>query len=611
MRYFLLFLVFFFTSTLGFTQEFPAELVAQHIQEIKIKSEKTKDLTVEIDKSNYQEQMLLATQTERGLLTGDKGLGKFQKTSFGKFRLISCYGGISKSDQIFLMLEGLLEYGWRLQKPVIDVEKNAAVLEEKILFPINSFKEKNTSYYENEVLIPLLYTVDKNLELFDVAKNISLTACQNQKCVTEQISVNLVLSRENTLQTDVCPRMLHALQKVPVDPIHGEVIQSYFNVIDQKNVQLIVDFNDKIKSLNLQIQTESDWRIVHKELHEKRALLTLKVEDVKKLEGIEVYLLSSLGAFKVLPAIKTGEFMFVNKELSYWNVFYAGLWLFFLSPLFLLFWQLPETKEKLIKQVHKIRITSFLLAFILFLFCYFGGDLISLFETKRMSGLLAFVTLCLLIIKPYISLKWAIVLFFILPKPYLLETLYALDMQSLQSLLVFVILVFVATMPFALFQEVPQFFMAVKKVKQYKYIIRFPQIVLLLWLMINIIGGFVFKSVSSAEFEQARSEGKTIFLSVENGYSFVSLLNKISASYLKNHSSVVKGGELTVLTIKSYSKDGELFVNEKHLLPITQGYLYGEKQSYPLIVEDYVSLEKWSDVLSRVTEVGRFSDYLK
>ena len=611
MRHFLLFLVFFLSSTLGFAQEFPSELVTQQIQEIKIESQKANVLAVELDKTNYQEQMLLATQTERGLLTGDKGLGVFQKTTFGKFRLISCYGGISKSDQVFLMLEGLLEPGWRLQKPLIELEKNDVVLEEKILFPINTSKEKNTFYYENVVLIPLLYTVDKNLQLFEVTKNISLTACKEQNCRTEQISVDLALSRENTLQTDVCPKMLNALQKVPVEPINGEIIQAYFNVIDQKNVQLIVDFKDKIKSLDLQIQTKFDWRIIHKELHKNRALLTLKIEDVKKLEGVEVYLLSSLGAFKVFPVIKTEGIVFANKELSYWNVFYAGFWLFFLSPLFLLFWQLPETKEKLIKQVRKIRITSFVLAFILFLVCYFGGNLIPFVETRGVGALLGFSALCLLMIKPNISLKWALVLFFVLPKPYLLETLYALDMKSLQPLLVFVILTFVATMPFVLFQEIPQFFSAVKKVKQYIYIVRLPQIVLLLWLMINIVGGFVFKPVSRVEFEQAQSTGKTVFVSVENGYSLVSLLNKMTASYLKNNSSVVKGGELTVLTIKSYSKDGEQFVNEKHLLPLTQGYLYGEKQSYPLIVDGYVSLEKWSDMLKQVTTVGRFSDYLK
>ena len=52
-------------------------------------------------------------------------------------------------------------------------------------------------------------------------------------------------------------------------------------------------------------------------------------------------------------------------------------------------------------------------------------------------------------------------------------------------------------------------------------------------------------------------------------------------------------------------------MNENYLLPITQGYLYGKKQSYPLIINEYISLEKWSDMLKQVTDVGKFSDYLK
>lgn len=612
MKHFLLFLLFFFYSFAGFGTPYPVDEISGKIQGIKTESKKEEYAPIKIDKNSYQEQIRLAAQTEKGFLTGEKGLGLFQKTGFGKFRLISCYGSVSNKNQVFLMLEGVLDKGWQLQKPTIPYEKNPLILEEKILYPINSFKEKQTLFYENEVLIPLIYKVDENLGVFEIKKEISLTACKEQNCLTETVFLSLNLAKENQeLQTDLCPKMMHALQKVPVPPTKGEIKNAFFNVKDGQNAQFVVDFNDEISFLNIQMQIEEPWTIMHKEVDGKRALILIKTNDTQKLDNAEVNLSSSLGMFKVFPPLKMQPYILPNKEISYLNVFFSGVWLFCLSPLFLLFWQLPGDKEKLLKRVKNIRLSVFALAFMLALLCLFNVDIVRLFEVRSIEAIFIFLCLMFLLIKPQISPLMAIPLFFIFPKPYLVETLYAVDVKSWQPFIVFFVWALVALLPFSYLKDVPAFFKQVKKVKQYPYLIRLPQILLLGWLIMGGLSSIMFKENKINDFKIANETNKTIFVSVENGCSLTGFLNKLTLSYLKNNTSVLNNNELNILTFKTYSDEGKTFVAQNNLLPISQNLLYGEKQSYPLIINEYVSFEKWSNILKNVTKVGKFSDYLK
>ena len=88
------------------------------------------------------------TIIEQGIFTGRKGLGEYQKTEFGRFRLISCSGGIPKDNALFLMVEGLLFDGWVLQKPVIPYSVDEKILKEDISYPIADLNEKHFSKNE-------------------------------------------------------------------------------------------------------------------------------------------------------------------------------------------------------------------------------------------------------------------------------------------------------------------------------------------------------------------------------------------------------------------------------------------------------------------------------
>lgn len=598
MRYFLLFLMFFFMNCASFATNEVKEVSVPFLVKMKEKA---------IAYSNAFEE---ATRVERGLLTGERGLTPFVETDFASFRVISCKGGIPKNNKLFLMIESKIKEGWQLKKPDIPSvgESNSFVLKEDILYPINKKAVKKTDFYEEKAYFSFLYEVKREATTFEFEKEISFTGCKGDVCQTETIPFFMKLDRNYALQTDVCPMMIHEFQNVPMIPVEGE-LSAKLSQIDENYILLMLDFHRDISSLGIQIEEDFDWQVVKKDFRGNKAHVLISSSNKIEFDNLNIKLFSSLGSFDLkLPLSKEG-YTPLKRELSYFGVFKAGFCLFFFTPLFLIFLQLSDKKKQLKQQVKVVGVSVFSIGFVFAIWGYFSSFLNEIFELWGVLSVVSLVAILYALINPKIKYMWLGVLFFVWPKTYVLDTLYALDTHSFLFFVVFAIWAFMCYLPFKVFKNIPRFFKEIRKVKQYPFLIRIPQVVMLCWLIFTVGISFFLPTKSISDFENLREQNKTMFVSLENGYCLSCQLNKLKLLYIQKTTSLIKNENLEILTVNTRTSNGNTFLKKHHLHKESYGLVYGEKLPYPVIVYGSIPLEGWQKYFSEVTEISEVNKH--
>lgn len=541
---------------------------------------------------------------ERGLLTKDKGLSPFYDTDFASFRMLSCDGGIPQTNQLFLMIEAKIKNGWKLKKPIIPYETtNSYIEKEEIFYPINTKAIKRTTHYERDAYFALLYTLKEGTQSFNVKKDVSFTACQKEKCETKIIPLELMLNRSYAHSTDVCAMMLAAFQNVPTPPENDE-LKAKLIKIDDDYLQLLLDFKRDVNRINIQIETDKNWQLVKEDMRDNQAILLIKSQELVQLDKLNIKLATSVGAFDLNLPVEQGEWKALKKELSIFEIIKAGLGLFFLSPLFLIFLCLPDEKKQLLENVKHIKYGIISLAVVCAVLGYFYIDIFNFFEIRNWNVLFAFAGIIYLLHKPNIPLKWAIVFFFLLPKPYLMDVLYSLDRGQISIFFVFAVWAFISYLPFNITKNTPQLFQAIRTVKQYAYLLRVPQALLLIWLLVAVGGHFVFDKGHTFNEDTFSHKNQITYISIENGYCVRCLLNKWSVRYLADNTNLLLDKNVNIVSLSVNSVEGKNFLSTRHLEQATFGLLFGPKKPYPLVVYGYVSLDEWPDYLKNVTKIA-------
>ena len=535
---------------------------------------------------------------EQGLFTGRKGLGDYQKTNIGKFRLISCSGGIPKNHSLFLMVEGLLDDGWVLEKPTILPSDNKEILKEEILYPISSLSDRKFTGYKTEVYFPLIYFLKKGTQEFNLNKKFSIKACKESACLEEMLDLSLSLKNDSKYPTDICSKMMRQFQLAVRTPQNKEVDVSW-NVIDKNHAQLIATFNQDVSFLNLQSQELDDFEVIQKDFKDNQAALLIKMDTAKIPDSFLITLISSAGIFETGVSPQKGSYIFLSEELNWLNAVISGILLFFLSPLFYLFLSLPDQKESLVKNIGLIKKSfAFLFSCLAILF-YFYPECIAFFEAYGIFIVISFLTLAWLLYRPKFNIGMAILLFFLLPKPYLNETLVSFSSVKGYIFILFAIWFFIALLPFEIFKKYPALFGALRKLKQYPVLIRVPQIVLLIWLIVSVFGNISIK-INPETIDSLRKENQPMYLSVERGLCLSCFLNELSFSYYLKHFTSYKENEILFLRLDATQEHSKKFLKENKLALKTQGLLFGKNQVYPERIKGLIPIEEWYSLLKKV-----------
>ena len=184
-----------------------------------------------------------------------------------------------------------------------------------------------------------------------------------------------------------------------------------------------------------------------------------------------------------------------------------------------------------------------------------------------------------------------------------MDVLYALESGTFSIFFVFASWAFISYLPFNMTKNMPKLFKELKKVKQYPYLLRLPQVVLLIWLFVAFIGHFAFDKSDVSSKELLPQQNQITYVSIENGYCVRCLLNKWAFRYMSENTNLLlnKKTKIVSLNIDSFEKE---FLSENHIERATYGLLYGTNVPYPVILYGYVSLDEWPSYLKNVTDIA-------
>ncbi len=535
---------------------------------------------------------------EQGLFTGRKGLGDYQETNIGKFRLISCSGGIPKNYSLFLMIEGLLDEGWILEKPMIPSSDNKEILKEEILYPISSLNEHRFTGYKKEVYFSLIYFLKEGTQEFNLNKKFPIKACKGEVCVDEMLDLSLLLKNNSKYPTDICSKMMRQFQLAVRQPKNKEVEVSW-NIIDENHVQLIATFNQDVSFLNLQSEELEVFDVIQKDFKDNQASLLIKTNTTKMPDSFLITLISSAGIFETTVMPQQGSYIFLSEKLNWLNPFVSGVLLFFLSPLFYLFLSLPDKKETLVKRINLIKKSFGFLFLCLAILFYFYPECVAFFEVYGVFIVISFLTLAWLLYRPKFNIGMGILFFFLLPKPYLNETLVSFSSAKGYIFILFAIWFFIGLLPFVIFKKYPALFGALRKLKQYPVLIRIPQIVLLIWLIVSVFAAASVKTQPET-IDSLRKENQPMYLSVERGLCLSCFLNELSFSYYLKHFTDYKKDEILFLRLDATDDRAKKFLKDNKLPLKTQGLLFGKNQVYPERINGLIPIEEWYPFFKKV-----------
>ena len=535
---------------------------------------------------------------DQGIFTGRKGLGDYQKTKVGKFRLISCSGGIPKDYSLFLMVEGLLEEGWVLEKPTIPPSDNQEILKEEILYPISDVNEKRFTGYKTEGYFPLVYLLKKGTQEFNLNKKFPIKACNGELCMEEMLDLSLFLKNDSKYPTDICSKMMRQFQLAVRTPKNKEVEVS-LNIIDDNHMQLIAKFNQDVSFLNLQSEELDVFDIIQKEFKDNLASLLIKTNTSKLSDSFLITLISSAGIFETTVVPQQESYVFLSEKLNWMNAFIAGILLFFLSPLFYLFLSLPTKKEVLLTQVRIIQKSFGLVFLCLAILFYYYPECVAFFEVYGVFVVTSFLTLVWLLWRPKFNVGIGVLFFFLLPKPYLTESLISFSSLKGDIFILFAIWFIIAFLPFMIFKKYPDLFKALRKLKQYRVLIRMPQIILLIWLVVSFFASLSFKTKVET-IEPLRKTNQAMYISIEQGLCLSCFFNKLSFSYYLKHYTQYDKSKILFFRLDATDEQVRQFLRNNKLPIKTQGLLFGENQVYPERISGLVPIEEWYPFLRKV-----------
>lgn len=621
MKYFFLIFIFLCSFSSAFSQETPSNISSDKKDEassfIQLKNhfnqkvQEAKSLNPD-DISFFEKPeniniftLFYLNQKDAGLFTGSNGLGQWKTLPFGRARLVSCTGAIPENKNVFAALEVEPDNGWILKKPSLPISIEPTIQNEQILYPIQNVFQNRTDSYDSAVFFPLLYQLKTNQIDFTLTKNISLTGCRENECQTVPFALSLTLPVGKAYQTDICAAMMNELQITPL-PAQQQVRATALTQGDNL-IQLVLKFQENIDYINLQIDNPFDWTLEKKYINGKTVHLLISTSyPIPQKTVLNLKILSSAAWYDAPVQIQQGAFIQEKPVFSWGTAFKAGCLLFFFSPLFILFWSLRPQNQKNLSQI--IRFVGVTITFVALLYssALYGKVLsVSVFETNTLTAFLGLLALFYLLIRPQVNLLYALILFFLLPKPYLTETMETLNTNSLQPFQLFALWGFLCFIPFFLFRQQAAFFSQLPQAEhQLRFLKRLPVALLCLWTLSILILPFFIKTptdFSASKLEKSLQDDKIVFVSVENGACLSCLLNQIGLKYFYPGQTLYKQQKLELFSVKTNTPNGKSLLKRLMLPPFSFGLLYGQKKPYGVLVKSYISPEKWGDKLWSVS----------
>lgn len=548
-------------------------------------------------------------QTDASPFSGTNGYGAWTSLPFGQARLISCASGIKGEKGVFAGLQVKLKDGVLLKKPLLSSslppEAHVQFLY-PIQYPLPPHKTK-TETYTGLLIFPILADVTNPNEPFELTATATLTGCTENECQTVTKPLSLTLTHTEQFPTGICPLIVDFLQDVPV-PAKGRV-RARAHQDAKGNFQLVLKFTQPTSLVSVQIDNDFSFKEKSKRITKENAFLTLH-PDKPLLVGtvLNLKVITSNGRFDVPTVLTQGEMEYPIADFPWEPIIFGGLGLLFLTPFWMLFWlQKPKNKKTLKSEAQQMLIVTGILTF-----CVAGlwqvGLLIPIdfIQTSFICVLVSFAALVYLIYRPQVSLLGALVLFWVIPKPYLANTFVP---QISEPFFMVCWWGVVMMTPFILIYKYPQialklFQFLAKTPRQVGWIARAPFVLLLGWLLVASIGNaWVNRSLplyTPQALEQALKGDKIALVSVEPPVCFTCVWNKavqMKTGYARQYD---RHGYLVRFYLPIHSVAGQVLQGQSGTTDLPLNLFYGPNNKNGVVLPAAIDYFKLKEYLNAV-----------
>ncbi len=578
-----------------------------------LQNEKTGSLFEEPARYNVFSPFFLA-RTDTSPLSGTRGYGDFAELPFGKARLVSCYSGIAGNRAVFVAVQILSRPEWYFYKPDVTVTSKTAQ-KPIVSAPLNIGRndgEKRDFYY-NEMFFPIILELDETSRPYNLTADIEIKACKKEGCETFQTPLSLPLTNNERFPTGICPLMMQVLQQTPMPPIDGTTLQAVQN--EKGHIQLFFEFADSPKVLN--IQTDNDWtfKVLSKNIKGRSASVIIEPSQiVRPGDMILLKAVTTQHSYDLPVRLKAGAFIPLAFPFAWGTAFLGGIFLFFFTPFFALFFTYAPRSKKAVRQTGKETTLSILAFTFLFALSYQAGLIKPVSPTQSYPLLASACALLLgwLLIRPKMGLLGAFLCLLLLPKPYLDNAFDTMPADSLYPFFVPLFWGITVSLPFYLMYKKPELMFQVFKVfksgaREINKAVRLPVLLLLGWLVIGGIGNaYINNSIplyTPERLQAALKENKIVFVSVENPVCLQCAWNKGVALKTGFARPLYKAGRIVLLRVDAQSPEAAEFMakNDKRTFPLN--VLYGPGNKSGLLLPDYLAYTELRKYLPAVLEI--------
>lgn len=554
------------------------------------------------DKYNFLSPFYLM-QTDASPLSGTKGYGQWTSLPFGRVRLISCYSGIQYDKNIFAGLQIDLNKGVLLKKPhwTTPLSPESKV---QLLYPIRHplpVHKTKTDSYAGSVIFPVLATAPNTPTPFDLALDVTLTGCEDTTCHTVTVPVSLILESTEQFSTGICPLMMAILQDVPVPYKKKVTVSARQN--NAGDIQLAFDFTQPTAELAIQIDNDFSFKELSKHITPKTALVTIRPDTtVSPGTLLNLKIITSFGLFDMPTSLEHTPFQVPGTTLPWTTIFWGGTLLLLFTPLWPLFWlekptTVAATRTKAKQTVVALSLMTFLTGVAWQLGLLTPIDFV---QTSWLFVLILLVILIDLIRRPPLTLMAVLILFWVVPKPYLDNAFVPHITEAFWMVCWWGA---VAMLPFIWVYKYPATANAFRRFlsktpRPVYWIARLPMIGLFIWLAVASFGNLAinhFLPVYTPETLKAGlDDNKIVFVSVEKPVCFTCFWNKAIQMNFGYAHSFVRRNKLVRLYAPLDSADGQMLQRALGQTTTPLNILYGPTNKNGILLPpllDYFDLK--------------------
>lgn len=160
---------------------------------------------------------LMADEKSVSPLTGQKGIGAFQQTPFGRVRLLSCLTGIKDKKDGWFTIDTEINPGWTIQNPVFHLSESAHIQNSRFYLPfILPLSDKSQIYMKN-ASFPFHLDFDKSSVPIQALVHVSFKACFEAQCQKTETTLPLFLDETEARSSSFCPYIRRSFESIPLD----------------------------------------------------------------------------------------------------------------------------------------------------------------------------------------------------------------------------------------------------------------------------------------------------------------------------------------------------------------------------------------------------------